>query len=137
MNTQKKYYIENVIKARRYLIAALMLAAAGALYELFSHGVYSNYMIYAFAYPLVMGCLPYLADSRGIIKKAGPVGETLLLASIATLSIGSVIKGVLEIYGTTSFLTTVYPVLGAMLLIGAIAVCMRRLYRQGCRLRFR
>ena len=40
MNTQKKYYIENVIKARRYLIAALMLAAAGALYELFSHGVY-------------------------------------------------------------------------------------------------
>lgn len=137
MNTQRKYYTENVIKARRYLIAALMLAAAGALYELFSHGVYSNYMIYAFAYPLVMGCLPYLADSRGIIKKAGPVGETLLLASIATLSIGSVIKGVLEIYGTTSFLTTVYPVLGAMLLIGAIVVCMRRLYRQGCRLRFR
>ena len=137
MNTQRKYYTENVIKARRYLIAALMLAAVGALYELFSHGVYSNYMIYAFAYPLVMGCLPYLADSRGIIKKAGPVGETLLLASIATLSIGSVIKGVLEIYGTTSFLTTVYPVLGAVLLIGAIAVCMRRLYRQGCRLRFR
>ena len=137
MNTQRKYYTENVIKARRYLIAALMLAAAGAVYEIFSHGVYSNYMIYAFAYPLVMGCLPYLADSRGIIKKAGPVGETLLLASIATFSIGSVIKGVLEIYGTTSFLTTVYPVLGAMLLIGAIAVCMRRLYRQGCRLRFR
>ena len=94
-------------------------------------------MINAFAYPLVMGCLPYLADNRGIIKTAGPVGETLLMASIATLSIGSVIKGVLEIYGTTSFLTTVYPVLGAVLLIGAIAVCMRRLYRQGCRLRFR
>ena len=130
MNTQKKYYIENVIKARRYLIAALMLAAAGALYELFSHGVYSNYMIYAFAYPLVMGCLPYLADSRGIIKKAGPVGETLLLASIATLSIGSVIKGVLEIYGTTSFLTAVYPILGAILFIGASAECMRRLCRQ-------
>lgn len=137
MNTQRKYYTENVIKARRYLIAALMLAAAGAVYEIFSHGVYSNYMIYAFAYPLVMGCLPYLADSRGIIKKAGPVGETLLLASVATLSIGSVIKGALEIYGTTSFLMTVYPILGAMLLIGAIAVCMRRLYRQGCRLRFR
>ena len=137
MNTQRKYYTENVIKARRYLVASLILAAAGAVYEFFSHGVYSNHMIYAFIYPLVMGCLPYLADSRGIIKKAGPVGETLLLASIATLTIGSVIKGVLEIYGTTSFLTTVYPVLGAVLLIGAIAVCMRRLYRQGCRLRFR
>ena len=122
MNTQTKYYTENVIKARRYLIASLLLAAAGAVYEFFSHGVYSNHMIYAFAYPLVMGCLPYLADSRGIIKKAGPVGETLLLAAIATLSIGSVIKGVLEIYGTTSFLTGVYPVLGALLLIGAVAV---------------
>ena len=130
MNTQTKYYTENVIKARRYLVASLILAAAGAVYEFFSHGVYSNYMIYAFIYPLVMGCLPYLADSRGIIKKAGPVGETLLLASIATLTIGSVIKGVLEIYGTTSFLTAVYPILGAILLIGASAECMRRLCRQ-------
>jgi hypothetical protein len=69
-----------------------------------------------------MGCLPYLADNRGIIKTAGPVGETLLMASIATLSIGSVIKGVLEIYGTTSFLTAVYPVLGGVLLIGFAAV---------------
>lgn len=121
MNKQDRYYIDNVIKARSYLVASLILAAAGAVYELFSHGVYSNYMIYAFAYPLVMGCLPYLADSRGIIKKAGPVGETLLLASIATLSIGSVVKGVLEIYGTTSFLTAFYPVLGATILaIGVV-----------------
>ena len=126
MNTQRKYYTENVIKARRYLVAALLLAAAGAVYESFSHGVYSNYMIYAFAYPLIMGCLPYLADSRGIIKTAGPVGETLLLASIATLSIGSVIKGVLEIYGTTSFLTAVYPILGAtLLIIGAVSTFQR------------
>lgn len=122
MNSEKKYYTENVLKARNYLIASLLLAAAGALYERFSHGVYSNHMIYAFVYPLLMGCLPYLADSRGIIKKAGPLGEALLLASIVTLSVGSIIKGVLEIYGTSSLLTAAYPVAGILLLIGAAGV---------------
>lgn len=37
-------------------------------------------------------------------------------------SIGSIIKGVLEIYGTTNFLTVVYPVLGIALFIGAVIV---------------
>ena len=104
------------------MIASLLLAVAGALYELFSHGVYSNYMIYAFAIPLVMGCLPYLADGSEIIKRAGPTAEILLLASIITLSIGSIIKGVLEIYGTTNFLTKAYPILGAGLVIASVAV---------------
>ena len=122
MNSEKNYCIENVMKARNYLIASVLLAAAGAVYESFSHGVYSNHMIYAFMYPLLMGCLPYLADNRGIIKKAGPLGEHLLLASIVTLSIGSVIKGVLEIYGTSSLLTAAYPVAGILLLIGAAGV---------------
>lgn len=122
MNSEKKYYIENVIKARNYLIASVLLAVAGAVYESFSHGIYSNHMLYAFMYPLLMGCLPYLADSRGIIKKAGPLGESLLLTSIATLSVGSVIKGVLEIYGTTNSLTIVYPVIGITVLAGAMLV---------------
>ena len=122
MNTQKKYYVENIVKARRYLIASIVLAVAGAVYESFSHGVYSNYMIYAFMIPLVMGSLPYLADSRGIIKKAGPVAEALLLGSIITLSVGSVIRGVLEIYGTTNHLTVAYSIAGAAMLIAAIIV---------------
>lgn len=122
MNRERIYNAENTVKARRYLIASLMLAAAGAVYEMFSHGVYSAYMVYAFMIPLVMGCLPYLADSRGIIKKAGPMAEHLLLASIVTFTIGSIIKGVLEIYGTTNFLTVVYPMLGIALFIGAVIV---------------
>ena len=38
-----------------------ILALFGAIYELFSHDVYSYYMIYAFAIPLLMGVLPYEA----------------------------------------------------------------------------
>ena len=126
---EKKYYVENIVKARRYLIASIALAVAGAVYEAFSHGVYSNYMIYAFMIPLVMGSLPYLADNRGIIKKAGPVAEGLLLAAIVTLTIGSIVRGVLEIYGTTNTLTTAYPILGAVLLLAVfITPCSKRTF---------
>ena len=125
----RKYYVENIVKAKRYLIASIVLAIAGGVYELFSHGVYSYYMIYAFMIPLLLGCLPYLADTRGFFKRAGSAVEELLLASIATMTIGSVIKGVLEIYGTTNTLTAVYPILGAVIL-AAVATKMISSYKK-------
>lgn len=122
MKNDRKYYVENIVKARRYLLASIMLAAAGAVYEVFSHGVYSYYMIYAFMIPLVLGCLPYLADSRGFFKTAGPLAEGLLMAAIVTLSAGSVIKGILEIYGTTNRLTIVYVAASMPLLLISIII---------------
>ena len=109
----------NMIVARRYLLASLLLAVAGAVYEMFSHGVYSNYMIYAFTIPLVLGCLPHLLDNKGVFEAAGQITEKLLLAAVSTLSAGSLIKGVLEIYGTTNSLTIIYPVVGGILM----AIC--------------
>ena len=41
-----------------YLLAAVCCAAFGAIYECFSHGVYSYYMTYAFMIPLLAGALP-------------------------------------------------------------------------------
>ena len=38
-------------------------AVLGAVYELFSHGVYSYFMLYAFLFPLAGGALPLLALS--------------------------------------------------------------------------
>ncbi|MBP0987640.1 MAG: hypothetical protein J6S92_05110, partial [Oscillospiraceae bacterium] len=38
-------------------IAALCLAGFGAVYEHFSYGVYSNFMIYAFVPPRIAGAL--------------------------------------------------------------------------------
>ena len=40
-----------------YLIVSLFCALFGAVYEMFSHEVYSYYMIYAFAFPLIGGTL--------------------------------------------------------------------------------
>ena len=101
------------------LAGTVFLAVFGAIYEYFSHGVYSYYMIYAFAIPLIMGVVPY---SFMLIKNIQlPV---LLInlwnSSILTYSVGSVFAGVLSIYGTTNALIFVYPVAGTVLLIATL-----------------
>ena len=104
-----------------YLSAALFCALFGAIYEHFSHGVYSGFMIYAFVYPLALGALPFFAMSLSGRRLPGRLPFNLYNAGIATLTVGSIFRGVLDIYGTTNSLTTVYWALGAGLtLFGAV-----------------
>ena len=56
MYTSDKSALTNCIGC---IAASIFLAFFGAIYELFSHEVYSYYMIYAFAIPLVLGAVPY------------------------------------------------------------------------------
>lgn len=108
---------------RGYITASAAVAASGAVYELFSHGVYSYYMIYAFAPVLLLGALPavILLCRGGFVPTK--LGFELYNAGIATLTAGSFIKGVLDIYGTSNGLVAVYPVVGAILLIfGALGL---------------
>ena len=44
-----------------YLSVTVFSALFGAVYELFSHGVYSYCMIYAFAFPLLLGDIPAIS----------------------------------------------------------------------------
>lgn len=53
----RKKYAET---ARVYLIISVLCAVFGAVYELFSHKVYSFYMIFAFMIPLLGGFVPSL-----------------------------------------------------------------------------
>ena len=103
------------------LIAALFCALFGAVYEVFGHGVYSYGMIYAFVFPLTFGVLPlYLIESLRA-PYPGKALRWLWHAGIATLTVGSIVSGVLEIYGTTNPLTIVYWILGtALIALGAV-----------------
>ena len=106
-----------------YLIASVLVAAAGWLYELFSHGVYSNYMVYAFMVPLACGALPDLiAAARGCRskKRSDSAASGFRLAAVVTLTTGSLIKGILDIYGTTNRLLVIYPVIGMALAVAAL-----------------
>lgn len=101
-----------------YFLIALFCALFGAVYEVFSHEVYSFYMIYAFAFPLVGGTLPFwLLARNGRGKYPGTVACNLYHSGIATLTVGSMIRGVLDIYGTTNKLSGYYFSVGGLLVI--------------------
>ena len=121
LNTRQKLLLAD-------LAASLFLALFGAVYEAFSHGVYSYGMIYAFAFPLVLGVLPFLLIGMLRAPYPGRMTRSVYHAGIATLAVGSIVSGVLEIYGTTSPLTIVYWILGgALVLAGAAAYGFSRL----------
>ena len=102
-------------------------ALFGAVYELFSHEVYSYFMIYAFAIPLVLGVLPCLILLYSETKKRPCEAACKAWNSgVATLTVGSLYKGVLDIYGTTNRLIYVYPAVGAVLIISGIVIGMIR-----------
>ncbi len=108
------------------LAAALFCALFGAVYERFSHQVYSYRMLYAFAFPLILGVLPlYLLEAF-----RAPLPDSLRWGpyhgGIAALTVGSLVSGALEIYGTSSPLTVVYWIAGeALLLFGALLFVSR------------
>lgn len=101
-----------------YLILTIFFALFGAIYEVFSHGVYSYRMIYAFGYPLMLGLVPMLIIHFSRIKKMpGTLSVQIYRCGIYTLTIGSTLKGVLEIYGTTSRLSDLYTPAGFLLIL--------------------
>ena len=110
---------EKILKiVLEYLILTLFFSLFGAIYEVFSHGVYSYRMIYAFGYPLILGLVPVLIMHFSRIKKLpGTLSGQLYRCGIYTLTIGSVVKGVLEIYGTTSRLSDLYTPAGFLLIL--------------------
>ncbi|MBP3898594.1 MAG: hypothetical protein J6D57_12285 [Mogibacterium sp.] len=139
-----------------YLIVSIVLMIAGAVYEHFSFGVYSYFMIYAFAIPLAGGALPFLAkymkDMRGAEASSGAAAritaysgaadataysgaadataysgavaeasssrrhEAIYHLSLATLTAGSIVHGILAICGRPNSLTVIYLIAGLLLL---------------------
>ncbi len=96
-----------------FLGATVSVAAFAAIYELFSHQVYSRFLIFAFLIPLFGGVLPYsLLSCSQRSKKPGILAQCLYNSGLATLTAGSIFQGILEIYGTTSHLSIVYWTIG-------------------------
>ena len=130
-----------------YLAVSLAIAAAAAVYGLFSHGVYSYWMTYAFMIPMLLGAVPHLANAlrteaskkEAVMQAAS--GEPkrqkepyplstfsgdVQIAVIASLTAGSLLKGALDIYGTTNRLLIAYPVIAVLTVIGAVILAKRR-----------
>lgn len=96
------------------------------VYEHFGHGVRSQAMLCAFLYPLLMGVVPnVILPALKVMRRiayAGllRVGANLFCCGIATLTVGSLLFGVVEIYGTTYHLLKYYYYAGiALAVVGA------------------
>ncbi len=126
--------VKNVIKHRitKNLIFAVICAIFAAIYEYFSHQVYSMFMICAFLFPVILGILPDLFRSRiydnngntefaqGIQRRVPDIALTLQQCGIYILTIGSIFKGVLDIYGTTNSKGVIYWWCGGVLFAAGI-----------------
>ncbi len=107
-------------KIHIYWAVSLFGILFGAVYEYFSHDVLSYSMIYAFLPPLILGVLLHSVLRTAQEKTHGrsiPMPGGCFHAGVAALTVGMIMNGVLEIYGTTNRLISVYWIAGAVLLI--------------------
>lgn len=126
-----KIYQKKAIKtALAYLLTSAFWAFFGAVYELFSHEVYSYFMIYAFAIPLLGGAVPFtviaLLDAEDY---PGIFGRVIYHSGLATLTVGSIIRGVLDIYGTANRLLGIYWTVGVLLALGGAVLIVTSMLR--------
>ena len=86
---------------------------------MFSNGVYSIYMLGAFIFPLLLGCVVFFVFSK---QKKSPslYSRYLYHSGVAAFTVGAFIEGILEIYGTTNRLTVYYWYIGATLFSAGI-----------------
>ncbi len=117
----KKYQVQVVI----HLSVAIFCALFGVIYEKFSHNIYSYYMIYAFAVPLVCGAFPYAILALRGTRVPNERAIRFWNSAIATFTVGSVFRGVLDLYGSTNKLSVVYPIAGAVLVVLTIVSLIR------------
>lgn len=109
--------------SRIYLAVSLFCALFAAVYEMFSHGVYSFYMLFAFAFPLIGGSLVFgILSFLNIKNPRSRLAGKLYNSGIAALTVGSIVKGILDIYGTTNKLVGIYRHLGVLLSCFGIAL---------------
>ena len=111
----------NIIKKelKKYLIFSSLCLVFACIYEMFSHQVYSVFMIFSFLIPLIMGVGVYAL----LVKKhflVNNISNSLYKMSLYTVTFGSIMKGVLDIYGTTNSKLVIYWIVGGIMLVVAI-----------------
>ena len=109
----------------RRAVTTIVTLVAGTVFEFFTHQVYSPFMYLIFIIPFVLGVVPNL-----IAKKTGKTflesedAEATYKMGVLTFIFGSFLKGVFDIYGTSSVYPTLYLPVGEVLLVAALGLEM-------------
>lgn len=117
----KKQMIRKQI--RKNIVLTVLCIIFSTIYEFFSHQVYSIFMIGAFIVPLLAGV--GINVIRWLVYKDIEISESALAicqCGVYTLTVGSIFKGILDIYGTTNSRGILFWYVGFLLIVigGAI-----------------
>ena len=105
----------------RRAVVAIVTLVAGTVFEFFTHQVYSPFMYLLFMIPLVLGVMPNLvAKMTGKIFLESEDAQAAYKMGVLTFIFGSFLKGVFDIYGTSSVYPTFYLPVGVVLLVVAL-----------------
>lgn len=105
-----------------YIGVTLFVGLFSAVYEYFSHGVYSGFMIFAFAVPLIFGVLPELLARKWPGVRGGEWARLTRDFGVATLTVGMILQGIVEIYGTTNGYIPYFFVSGGLMIISGFII---------------
>ena len=104
-------------------VTTIVTLVVGTVYEFFSHQVYSPFMYLLFMIPLVLGVVPNLtAKMTGKTFLESEDAQAAYKMGVLTFIFGSFLKGVFDIYGTSSVYPTLYLPVGAVLLVAALGL---------------
>lgn len=113
----------------RYAAITLFCLVLFIVYSIFSHGVYSNYMTFLFAWPMLLGFVPSLLIAKvSSLSEPSNLTKALYHAGLASVTVSSLLRGIFEIAGTSSpyQMPLMYFGIG-MLVAGVIVyVCFRK-----------
>lgn len=102
----------------------MILAIFGGIYEYFSHGIYSPYMYGAFLIPLLFIAVDIFIQK--ILQRLTAQVQVDMRATLSypllcmTLTIASIVTGVVAIYGTTNPIVVYYKWFIMALLLGEV-----------------
>jgi len=108
-----------------YIAISIFCIIFNSIYALYGHGVTSAAMSFMFLYPFIGGAVVFML--LWILKPNAAnvpgyrINYNIYNSGIASLVVGSILKGVFEIAGTSSPYTAVYFILG-WLLVAAGAI---------------
>lgn len=125
-NLQKTIWVFSILS-----VAAI---AVNKIYSLFGHGVSSAAMTWMFLYPLLFGTLAYILILKLVPDVAYFSGYRLFYniynSGIAALTVGSFLKGILDIAGTDSPYTKFFYAAGLGFAAAGIIIFIRILWNE-------
>jgi hypothetical protein len=103
-----------------YASVAVSCLFFSIVYAQYSHGVSSASMTFMFCYPLIGGAGVFTA--LALLRLPFPPRRAFNAynSGIATLTVGSTLRGVFEIAGTSSSFQMVFTVVGVAFIVGAL-----------------